>query len=573
MRKLSWALLVFVPTLMVPTSGQDAPPSPEMATSIRKVTVFLDRAKVLRVGEVRLPKGERRIEIRDLPVLLDDSSIRAAAGGARIRSTEIQRYSITREKISQEEVKKLQGEIRTAETEIRKLDDQLLGLTAEWDFLQSLKTAKAAEVTDGVMREKMKTMDLEEFAAFLRKALQESAGRLSEVRSRRAEKDAEREALVRDLARRRSSQVLERKAVTIVVDGEAEGPTEVTLSYLVPAALWTPIYDLRTDPKIGAEALELEYAAQVVQTTGEDWSGVELELSTALPMRSNSIPPLSPIDVSKGVDPSSQQAVYQVWKQEFGGNLQHQKILGRSCNAARGYDEQQLTQNDLLLDRMAGQIERIMFATIHQQVATYNFRLPRRESIPSDGALHKIVLSESKLPARFERILVPKSGPYAYVKATLRNDKEFPLLPGTVNLFRGDDHSGVSTIEAIAPNESFELSAGIDDGIKAIRKLEEKQGDKGGGLFGSAGKILYRFSIRVTNLSAEKRSVTVVDQIPISRDTDVEVMVTEATTKYASLDKEGRIEWKLELAAGETKEIILDYRIYHPAGRALPGIE
>src|SRR5262249_39483509 len=80
----------------------------------------------------------------------------------------------------------------------------------------------------------------------------------------------------------------ERDAV-IVVDRTNPGAGKVRLDYLVDAASWRPQYKLRAG-KEAKDAIQLEYLAAIVQQTGEDWTGVNMILSTAQPML-NAAPP------------------------------------------------------------------------------------------------------------------------------------------------------------------------------------------------------------------------------------------------------------------------------------------
>ena len=85
--------------------------------------------------------------------------------------------------------------------------------------------------------------------------------------------------------------------VSIVVLADSEGEAELSLKYIVSGASWTPQYDLRatipSDEK-NKPSVHLHYRASIAQTTGEDWTDVNLSLSTATPIRASEIPSLKP---------------------------------------------------------------------------------------------------------------------------------------------------------------------------------------------------------------------------------------------------------------------------------------
>src|SRR5262249_9151625 len=84
----------------------------------------------------------------------------------------------------------------------------------------------------------------------------------------------------------------DRVAATVEVTLPAPGDFTLDLSYVLPGASWTPQYDVR----VGAEARQvtLTYQGLVSQSTGEDWTQVDLTLSTARPSQVTRVPELGP---------------------------------------------------------------------------------------------------------------------------------------------------------------------------------------------------------------------------------------------------------------------------------------
>lgn len=120
-----------------------------------------------------------------------------------------------------------------------------------------------------------------------------------------AELSQAREALAdaRDRAARASSaEEIDGAALSARIDVPLEvegGPTGVTLelSYFVPGARWVPAWQVRLAGDGSAATIEMR--AHVIQSSGEDWSGVALRLSTAEPLRFSSLPELKSIRIGK----------------------------------------------------------------------------------------------------------------------------------------------------------------------------------------------------------------------------------------------------------------------------------
>ncbi|HBE30515.1 MAG TPA: hypothetical protein DD990_03970, partial [Cyanobacteria bacterium UBA11368] len=76
-----------------------------------------------------------------------------------------------------------------------------------------------------------------------------------------------------------------------------EQQTQLVIEYFVPGARWTPTYVCRLDS--ANSTANIAVRALICQRTGEDWSGVRLELSTALPMTWCALPELPSLRLGK----------------------------------------------------------------------------------------------------------------------------------------------------------------------------------------------------------------------------------------------------------------------------------
>ncbi|MCA9571041.1 MAG: DUF4139 domain-containing protein, partial [Myxococcales bacterium] len=95
------------------------------------------------------------------------------------------------------------------------------------------------------------------------------------------------------------------KAVRFPLHGDAAGNVRIEVDYHVPGARWAPTYQCHVDTRTGDTAIHQR--AVVVQDTGEDWSRVQLELSTALPTRFSELPELASIRIGKAQPPAVQR--------------------------------------------------------------------------------------------------------------------------------------------------------------------------------------------------------------------------------------------------------------------------
>jgi uncharacterized protein (TIGR02231 family) len=204
-----------------------------------------------------------------------------------------------------------------------------------------------------------------------------------------------------------------------------------------------------------------------------------------------------------------------------------------------------------------------------ERFASHVFQIRAKETIPSDGMPHKTIIASMSLQCEFEYITTPKLSPYVYIKSKAENNNEFPLLPARLNIFLSNNYIGESLIKMAVPREKFEVYLGIEEGIKVKRTLEDKKD-----VSATLRQIHYAFQIKLENLKKEDIKLTVLDQIPIARDVDINVEIQDdGTTKPTERSKDGLIKWVVDLKSREFSNLNLRYRVYFPMGKDVRGLE
>jgi hypothetical protein len=87
---------------------------------------------------------------------------------------------------------------------------------------------------------------------------------------------------------------------SVIVPLQTTGPVErivIELRYFVPGARWAPAYQVKL-ARDGSTAV-IHQRAHITQATGEDWAGVRLSLSTAMPLRFSELPELASVRIGK----------------------------------------------------------------------------------------------------------------------------------------------------------------------------------------------------------------------------------------------------------------------------------
>ena len=259
-------LLAALPLVPAPAAAQDGAPAD--ASRISAVTLYPGSATVERV--LRLPAGATRAVFGCLPAQLDARSLQlASAGDVRIGEVSVQ---VVDRQVASGCASALDARLRAAEDEVAqaRADTEALELAQTW-----LKTQAGAPPAQ--TRESLAPAHIAATLEALRRASQDTLSRLNQAQRTLHEREL---ALQRLKAEQGSVQAP--KVAMVRVTLAAPAPADLRLTYQVRGPSWGPSYRARLDTR-GAQ-LQLERLALVSQSTGEDWSGVRLTLSTGQPL-------------------------------------------------------------------------------------------------------------------------------------------------------------------------------------------------------------------------------------------------------------------------------------------------
>ncbi|MGZ3437921.1 MAG: mucoidy inhibitor MuiA family protein [Polyangia bacterium] len=243
---------------------------------VSAVTVYSDRARVVRSAKVG-GSGARRVEIV-VPQRADPASIRVQADGAQVTRVEIAR--LDEAQFPADEARKLLAGLET-------LDDKLARNRAEHDaWAAQLEAARSLkprlpEPEGTKPRPKLNPAGWLQVTAWSRTWMEKAQAELRRL------DDAQRAMLKQRGPLVEKARLLggaERRTGWRVVPTLEGGEAKLRVSYEISGARWYPSYDIQLHPEIGR--VEIHFAGEVSQETGEDWSDAALTLSTAVPAES-----------------------------------------------------------------------------------------------------------------------------------------------------------------------------------------------------------------------------------------------------------------------------------------------
>ncbi len=527
-------------------------------SKIVQVTVYPDRARVLRRGAIELETGRHLLEIPELPLAIDPDSVRAAvrgSAGGRLLGASVERTYFRESPAEQ---------VQALETEIQSLEDEDAGrqnkeavIEGQLAFLDAL-AEETEPLARGLAFGRTQVSDLAALVDYIGRQKTELMADLQEIRVSRRESGKTLEKLRQELEHLRGARPRQRYVARIDLEVAQPGRFEADLIYTLTQASWQPLYDLRlweAGDKADAPSLEMTYLGQVQQDTGEDWAGVELILSTARPALSGALPELSPWYLSVLVPRPT---------------LAPAPAPGRAVEPAAVMDDT-WAGAALEEERAEPLVEAIAaVAVVDTSGAAVTFHIAAPADIPSDGEPHKTTIAIYSLVPDLDYLCVPKLAEVVHRRAEATNTTDAVFLSGPANVLAGDEFIGLTALEHIAPGETFELALGLDDRIKVKREMVAHEVDKS--LIGDRRRLHYGFEIEVENLRPVPESITVLDQYPLSRHEQVKIKLTSATPEPTTETEMHELEWDLELAAGQKQIIRYDYEVEHPRALVVRGL-
>jgi len=543
----------------------------EVPSRIDRVMVYSDRALVTRVAKLdNLTAGIYEVTLRDLPIRIQDDSVRATAGdpaNLKIIGLDIKTYQL--EKPPEEKIRTLQEQLQILQDNLRVIDDNLKLLQAEKEYLVGAKETffRSAIQPGSISKEggkseelsRLSTKDYDEMLKFYISKLRGNAEAIQgeELKRRDIEKKA---AFVREeLNRLGASQtaVAQKKSVKVSIEVLKDGSYQLTLAYINYGTAWQASYDIRVFPE--TKEMEITSFGVVSQSSGEDWLNAELSFSTAQPALRGWLPELQPfyVTVPEKV-PSYAHTRYseQLSQQEMNKNELSNQLPQQATTRIQsdGNISDKVIVNQYLPTDTASNFGSVVFRT------------PERVDVPADGTQHRTVLWQQKLPVSFEYVTTPKISPYVYLKTLGTNKMTVPILRGNINVFINSDFVGNSQTTGVLPDEDFEMTLNVDENIRVTRKLEEK-GEQGPGFLGPTKKVTCTFLIKLENYKKENAVITVIDQIPVSQTKDVTVELGKCSDKPVEQEKDGKLTWKFELKPKEVKELTFSFNVYVPTDK------
>jgi len=557
------------PTLLLLAAALGAAEVQTDGAPITRVTVYADRAEVVRTFKGRLEAGEQTLVFDRLPGATRLDQLRVEGRG-EFTLLDIRPETVQTKEIANAQVRALQDALKAQDLRQQALNQTEARLT----FQKSALDKMLARLTTAGKESANPEMDPLKWAAFLDfqdKQLAEVDRQVLALQADREAVRAEVDRLNRELAALRGNERRSRLLAKVNLDVRQAGEVEVNLSYLVRGPSWSPSYDMRADTK--AKTLDVTYRAEVRQATGEDWKGVSLRLSTAQPGLQGREPRMDPWFLTKAETMVFAGGLTEL-RQDANGRAREGQMfndirpMGNRFSTADANDFQALAKQMKAMEQGRAQVQAGGTAA--------TFVIERPSDILADNKPAQVTVMRESFPAYFRHTCVPKLSPFVFLKTKAVNKTDFTFLPGPTAVFLDGAFVAQANLDLVPSGQDFWTYLGVDQGVSVERK-ELARREESSGVFGKKTlRTVFDQVFKLKNGKATDIELVLWDQVPASNHEDIKVVFEEPRyekdTDNLKMNESKFLEWRLPLKAGAKQDLPFRFAVERPEDVQVVGL-
>lgn len=543
--------------------------SQEVAGRVTDVVVYRGQALVTRTIEAQLEPGGVELIVPNLPSgIISESLFAQSNGDFKVLSV---RY---REKTIKEDTRK---EVKEIESEIEDINKRIYVAQRERDhggrrysaYHQLWQMALQTEQHDfdRALLQPQAVIDLTQYLEDKNVYWHSECVRLEQDKT---QLEKELDVLKKKLEKLGSGRKKIHRHAIIFIDSKVSGPGKVSLSYMVRNANWLPQYNLRA--KADDLKLLVEYNAVIHQSSGENWDGVRVSLSTAAPTTEAGAPILDPIRVNLGagqklrvLDKSmSSDLISGVAGDSKSGLVDltenfRQIQFSRNEIARRGKGAQQeLSQIAMQNSILELNVDKEGVRQMREQAARFarnegvsvTYKLDGLLTMPSRSDQQMVTIAAFETDADFVYVATPLLTDYVYLQADASNSSATLLLAGPANMYRNGEFVGKGNMDMVPVGKTFTVGLGAESRIQVARELEDKEIDS---FLGNQIEI-YKYRISINNFNDHSVRLRLLDRMPYTqneelaiKDFQTNVSLSDDSTYVRTQKDKGILRWDIDV--------------------------
>lgn len=528
----TFALLLMV---ISATSIAFAQQEKKVESTITNATVFLTKGQVYRKVETKVESGKTDLVLSGLSSSIEPQSIQVTGKGNFVLLGQTLRHNYLDDENMPRGLKVLKDSLDYYQRQLTLENSQREILTKEEQMVLSNQKIGGAN-------QNLTAAELKAMADFFRSRLTELVSAKMKVDIRIAKYNERIQKIRRQVDEQTNYLSTNTAEIVVSVSSSASTSVELVVSYVVPGAGWTPVYDLRA---INTKSpIKLNYKATVYQTTGEDWKNVRLKLSTANPNLTGQKPELA------------------IWYLNFYDYRPKNLGFGAVHRSAPAMEK---AMDDFPSASQESEVLADYVTPIETTLNTeFDINLPYNIHSSNNGVM--VDIRSDELKADYIHAVSPKLDNDVFLIARSTGWEDLSLLPGEASIFFEGTFVGKSTIDPNSITDTLSLSLGRDNRITV--KREKLKDFSSRSFIGTNKREKFAYEISIRNTKTEPATIMVEDQVPVSQNNQIEVSVEDVGGAKWNKDT-GKLTWEITLAAGETKKLRYAFEVKYPKDRRI----
>jgi len=510
---------------------------------IKNVTVYSDRAEVERRGKITLNAGYTTLKTALLPVEILNNSVRIKSDkGLNIQDIKVN--TIYLDTLLDKTVKKKKKLLDSLNFRLKGMKDNLDVLMKKESFLDSITITSPKNISKDLLKGVNDVEAWKSALNFIGNSLVLVKKR-KRILKRKIDKMQNRiNNIRRELNEWMGKQKKIAKEISFPVEVKKTGTYKIAIKYIVKNASWSVKYNIRAYPD--ENAVDIAYFGNIRQETSEDWNNVHLTLSTSSPVI--------------GGAPEPNPWVIRYAYPERKTMIQSDKTLSRY--KGKGIPAEEKISSTYVPPP----------AYIKSTGISIVYLIRGRKSVLSSKTPKKVLISKNRFKGNFSYYAIPRLSKNVFLKVTGENTTNLIYLKGKANIFVESEYVGNISINRIAPQQTFGIPVGIDKRVRITHKLKKSLHETKGHI-SKTERWSFRFETVAENYRAVSISLTLIEQIPISKEKDIRVKNIGFSPKQDSIDKNsGNYFWFLNLQSKEKFTVKQKFSVECPYGRKIRGL-
>jgi len=515
-------------------------------SEIKEVKIYRQNAQITREVSTKITAGKQEIVLTGISTVINPSSLQvqlATHGDVTILSAKYERNYLLPIKVN--------PELQTLKDQVEILNDEISWIAEQTSIFKGMEDVMNKNKDLGGNDAGFTPNQVAELANIYKTKLFEIRKEQIVLRKENKEKTKERNAIQNQLNELNAKFNKPSGNIVLQISSKAATTANFKCSYIVSNAGWNPLYDLRSEGI--TKDVQLNYKAKVYQTTGQDWNNAQLYISTGNPSKNNDRPILTPLYTNIYVARYNDQGY---------GERENKKIMAPVATNMAYEIEATKDKNYSPGFRYDAQV--------NENQLSVEFEISHKQDIASDGKMNIVPLESYTLNTEYVYHTVPKLDHGAFLLAKVSNWGQYNLISGEANIFFEGAYVGKSHINSQVTSDTLLLSMGRDESIsvhrKAVKEFTERK------FLGANTKETYGFEIIVKNKKSIGIDIEILDQIPVSQNKVITVELEE-TGNATYVKKVGKLLWKLNIPAGQSKKVQFKYFVKYPKDEKISGVK